>query len=58
MTMLTLSASVQESLGDDAKVSQDVMRQAGMPVSAEDKAASETEGEKEVEKERAQEQEK
>ena len=40
----TLSC-VQESLGDDAKVSSDVMKQAGMPVSAEDKAVSESEEE-------------
>ena len=49
--VVELSASVQESLGDDAKVSQDVMRQAGMPVSAEDKVASEAKGEREEGKE-------
>ena len=47
--MIPPSALVQESLGDDAKVSQDVMKQAGLPVSTEDKAVSETEGVSETE---------
>ncbi len=50
--MLMLSVPVQESLGDDAKVSQDVMRQAGMPVPAEEKAGSDTEGESEKEEQK------
>ena len=50
--MLMLSVPVQESLGDDAKVSQDVMRQAGMPVPAEEKAGCDTEGESEKEEQK------
>ena len=48
---LDLAACVQASLGDDAKVSQDVMRQAGMSVSAEDELVSETKGKAQGKKE-------